>query len=179
MKTICVFCSANNVAGQYVEAAEEFARLIAEHGYDLVWGGSDRGLMKVMADTVEKHGGRIIGISMEMLKGSERKLAYEMIIAKDLSSRKALLLKRSDALVLLVGGLGSLDEVTEMLELKKHDIHHKPIIVLNTNGFYDGLKQQLQRMKKEGFIRKELIDLIVFTDTPDEAIRLIDGSLPH
>ncbi|PIS15958.1 TIGR00730 family Rossman fold protein [Candidatus Roizmanbacteria bacterium CG09_land_8_20_14_0_10_41_9] len=177
MKTICIFCAVNEVGEPYVSVTKQFAKLLVKHGYDLVWGGSNRGLMKVMADEVQASGGKIIGITMEPIKATRRMNADEMIIAKDLTERKRLLLKRSDAIVLLVGGLGSLDEVTEILERKKRDEHGKPIVILNTNDFYQGVRLQLERMKKEGFIIKELSDLIYFASTPEDAIRYIDGSL--
>ncbi|MCL4364394.1 TIGR00730 family Rossman fold protein [Patescibacteria group bacterium] len=177
MKTICVFCSANDVAVKYVKDAQKLAKLMVKNGYDLVWGGSDKGLMKVMADGVQKSGGKIIGISVEMLRHSSRLNADEMVITKDLPSRKSLMLKRSQAIVLLVGGTGSLDEVTEVLEYKKHDLHKKPIVILNTAKFYDGLKQQFIRMKKEGFIKKELSELLYFADTPQDAIKYINNNL--
>ena len=177
MKTICVFCSANVVADKYTAAAQELGRLMVEHGYDLVWGGSDKGLMKVIADSVQDAGGRLIGITVEMLKQTRRPNADEMIITKDLAERKAMLLKRADAIVLLVGGIGSLDEVTEVLEFKKHGSHHKPIVALNTDGFYEGLKTQLNKMKSEGFLTRDLDGLICFADQPAEALNYINREL--
>jgi len=177
MKSICVFCSVNDVDQIYVDKAREFATLMVAHGYSLVWGGTNKGIMKVMADTVQAAGGKIFGITMELLKSAARKNADEMIVAKDLATRKSLFLKRSDALVLLVGGIGSLDEVTEMLEYKKHHVHNKPIVVLNTNGFYGDLEKQFARMKSEGFITQNLDDLIRFAKTPKEVISIIDSAL--
>jgi hypothetical protein len=88
-----------------------------------------------------------------------------------------MLLKRASAIILLVGGVGSLDEVTEMLEHKKHNIHNKPIVVLNTDNFYRGLKIQFQRMKKDRFLTKELNELIYFADDPKSAINYISKYL--
>lgn len=177
MKYISVFCSANDLEEKYTKPAKEFARLLVENGYHLVWGGSDKGLMKIIASSVQEAGGKIVGVSMELLKKHVREGADEMIIEKDLATRKATILKRSDAIVLLVGGLGSLDEVTEILELKKHNIHNKPVVVLNTENFYEGLKVQLQKMKDDGFIAKPLDELIYFADTPKEAINHINQKL--
>src|SRR5262245_43838568 len=129
---ICVFCSAEELEEKYTKPAEEFAALLAKRGHTLIWGGSDRGLMKRIGDTVEANGGDIIGVSFELLKEKARKKATEMIIEKDLSARKATMLARADAIAVLVGGIGTLDEVTEVLELKKHRVHTKPVVVLNT-----------------------------------------------
>ncbi len=177
---ICVFCSAAEVPDVYIKDAEDFARLLAEGGHTLVWGGSDKGLMKVMASGVQARGGKIVGISVEHLKESARKDADEMIIAKSLGERKAALLERADAVVALVGGLGTLDELTEVLELRKHQLHDKLIVVLNTNGFYDGFKMQLARIEQEGFhmsakFPRALTELICFADTPAEAMRYIEN----
>lgn len=174
MKTICVFCSANEVEEKYKKDARRLAQLMVKNNYNLVWGGSNRGLMKLMADEVQKNGGKIIGITMELLKESRRMNADEMTIAKNLPDRKALLLKRADAIILLVGGLGSLDEITEIMELKKHNQHQKPIVVLNTDKFYQGFKDQLEKMKEEGFITKELHELIFFSDTPEQALEYVN-----
>lgn len=176
-KTICVFCSANNVEKKYIQDANALGRLMVKHGYDLVWGGSNVGLMKVMADGVQSAGGKIIGITVEFLKQKRRLDAHEMIICKDLPERKSLMLKRADAIVLLVGGTGSLDEITEILEFKKHNFHRKPVVVLNTDNFYEGLKTQLIRMEKEGFLTQKLTSLIYFADSPLKAVAYIDKSL--
>jgi uncharacterized protein (TIGR00730 family) len=112
-----------------------------------------------------------------LIKDTAHKDADEMIIEKDLGTRKATMLKRSDALVVLVGGIGTLDEITEVLELKKHGTHNKPIVILNTENFYEGLKVQLQKMKDDGFINKALDDLIYFADTPKEVVEHINEKL--
>jgi uncharacterized protein (TIGR00730 family) len=116
--------------------------------------------MKVVADGVRKTGGRLVGVSVEILRELARADTDELVIAKDLAARKALLLAKSDAIVVLAGGLGTLDEATEVLELRKHGLHDKPIVLLNTAGFYDGLILQLRRMDAEGFLPVPLDDLV-------------------
>jgi len=128
-----------------------------------------------MASGVQQGGGKIIGISVELLKQQARKDADEMVIAKDLGERKAMLLKRSDVLVMMVGGIGTLDEATEIIELKKHHTHEKPIIILNTAGFYEGLEEQLETMEQEGMLPRPLSELVFFADTPQEAIDYISS----
>ena len=144
---IGVFLSAADLDERYTRPAREFAELIGKGGHTLVWGGSDTGLMKVVADGVRETGGRLVGISVGFLQAWARKDADEMVIAKDLAKRKALMLARSDAIVVMAGGLGTLDEATEILEMRKHGLHDKPVVLLNTAGFYDGLTLQLQRME--------------------------------
>ncbi|WKX72748.1 TIGR00730 family Rossman fold protein [Streptomyces sp. XD-27] len=161
---ICVFCSAAELDDRYTTPAREFAQLIGRGGHTLVWGGSDVGLMKVMADGVQDSGGRLVGVSVEFLQEKAHGGADEMVVAKDLAARKAELLARADAIVIMVGGTGTLDEATEILELKKHNLHAKPVVLLNTAGFYDGLKEQFQRMEKEGFLPLPLTDLVFFAE---------------
>ncbi|MGV9265603.1 LOG family protein [Kitasatospora sp. NPDC003701] len=163
---ITVFCSAFSLDERYTAPAADFARLLGEGGHTLVWGGSHAGLMGLLADGVKAAGGRLVGISVELLRHKAYEGADELITTADLAERKAQLLMRADAVVVLVGGLGTLDEVTEVLELKKHALHDKPVIVLDTEGFYAGLRTQLERMDAEGFLPRPLGELITFADTP-------------
>ncbi len=177
---ICVFCAASEVEDKYVKPAAEFGRLIGAGGHALIWGGTDTGIMRVIADGVQKSDGKLHAITVELLKQKVRISVEETLIAKDLGERKALMLARSDAVVMLVGGIGTLDETTDVLEQKKHGLHDKPIVILNTDGFYDGLKQVLDRMEKEGFLKssdriRPLSELIYFADTPEDAMRYIEA----
>ncbi|MEV4808000.1 TIGR00730 family Rossman fold protein [Nonomuraea sp. NPDC049421] len=161
---ICVFCSAADLDDRYTVPAREFAGLIGKGGHTLVWGGSDSGLMKVVADGVQEAGGRLVGVSVEFLAHLARPGADEMVVTRDLAERKAQLLARADAFVIMVGGSGTLDEATEILELKKHGLHAKPVVLLNTAGFYDGLREQFQRMEAEGFLPVPLTELVFFAE---------------
>ena len=167
---ICVFLSAADLDERYTRPAREFAELIGKGGHTLVWGGSDTGLMKVLADGVRETGGRLVGISVGFLRAWASKDADEMVIAKDLAERKALMLARSDAVVVMAGGLGTLDEATEILELRKHRLHDKPVVLLNTAGFYDGLTLQLQRMETDGFLPVPLAELVFLADDGASAL---------
>jgi uncharacterized protein (TIGR00730 family) len=174
---ICVFLSAADLDEHYTEPAREFAELIGKGGHTLVWGGSNAGLMKVVADGVRATGGQLVGVSVEFLRGWARADADAMVIAKDLAERKALLLAGSDAVVVMAGGLGTLDEATEILELKKHNVHAKPVVLLNTAGFYDGLIHQLRRMEQDGFLPVPLGDLVYFADEGADALAYLERSV--
>lgn len=167
---ICVFLSAADLDERYTAPAREFGELIGAGGHSLVWGGSDTGLMKVVADAVRAAGGRLVGVSVEFLRAKARVDADEMVFAKDLAERKALLLSGCDAIVVLVGGLGTLDEATEILELRKHGLHDKPVVLLNTAGFYDGLVTQLDRMDADGFLPIPSTDLLHVAADADSAM---------
>ncbi|MFD4609106.1 MULTISPECIES: TIGR00730 family Rossman fold protein [unclassified Streptomyces] len=174
---ICVFLSAADLDDRYTRPARDFARLIGKGGHSLVWGGSDTGLMKVVADGVQEAGGRLIGVSVDFLSAKARPGADEMVIARDLAERKRLLLEKADAVVIMVGGTGTLDEATEILELKKHGRTEKPVVLLNTDGFYDGLKQQFRRMEEDGFLPRPLAELVLFAEEPAGAMTYLDEAL--
>ncbi|GAA5031131.1 TIGR00730 family Rossman fold protein [Streptomyces siamensis] len=173
---ICVFLSAADLDDRYTRPAREFAELLGKGGHTLVWGGSDVGLMKVVADGVQEAGGRLLGVSVDFLAAKARVGADEMVIARDLAERKALLLEKADAVVIMVGGTGTLDEATEILELKKHGRTDKPVVLLNTAGFYDGLKEQFRRMEAEGFLPRPLTELVFFAQEPVGALAYLEES---
>ncbi|STZ88835.1 lysine decarboxylase superfamily protein [Mycolicibacterium fortuitum] len=133
--------------------------------------------MKVVADEVQASGGRLVGISVEFLRQQARVGADEMVITADLSERKAVLLERSDALMVMPGGLGTLDEATEILELRKHRRHDKPVVLLNTAGFYDGLVIQLRRMEQDGFLPVPLDELVFVAEEPDAAMEYLERAV--
>ncbi|MGW6400546.1 LOG family protein [Streptomyces sp. NPDC055134] len=174
---ICVFLSAADLADRYTRPAREFAELLGKGDHTLVWGGSESGLMKVVADGVQEAGGRLVGVSVDFLADRARANADEMVIARDLAERKALLLEKADAVVIMVGGTGTLDEATEILELKKHGKHNKPVVLLNSAGFYDGLKQQFRRMDDEGFLPLPLTELVFFAEEPVGALAYLEESV--
>jgi uncharacterized protein (TIGR00730 family) len=174
---ICVFCSAQDVPEKYVLPARVFAKNLAERGHSLVWGGSNVGIMKIIADAAEGAGGRLIGVSTELFKHKARPDAHIMEVAKDLAERKDRLAYHADAFVALPGGIGTLDEVTEVLALRRNRAHEKPIIFLNTDNFYEGLRTQFTRMQKDGFLADRdhdheggIQDLVYFADDVDDAL---------
>ncbi|MFE2357428.1 TIGR00730 family Rossman fold protein [Streptomyces parvulus] len=173
---ICVFLSAADLDERYTRPAKEFGGLLGKGGHTLVWGGSDTGLMKVVADGVQESGGRLLGVSVDFLAAKARAGADEMVIAKDLAERKRLLLEKADAVVIMVGGTGTLDEATEILELKKHGHTDKPVVLLNTVGFYDGLREQFRRMEDEGFLPRPLTELVFFAEEPVGALAYLEES---
>jgi hypothetical protein len=177
MKKITIFCSAQDLGNEFVDPTKELAKLMVENNYDLVWGGSDTGLMSVVSQGVKKLGGKIFGVSVEFLKHKAAENADEMFVAKDLQERKQLLVDGGDAILILVGGIGTLDEVMTVLEMKKHDLFKKPIVILNTNNFYTGLQTQLVKMRENGFVTKELSELVHFANTPSEVISHLSTTL--
>ncbi|MET7685227.1 TIGR00730 family Rossman fold protein [Streptomyces sp. NPDC005423] len=174
---ICVFLSAADLDERYTRPAREFAELVGAGGHTLVWGGSDVGLMKVVADGVHETGGRLLGVTVDFLAATAREGADEMVVTESLAERKRLLLAKADAVVIMVGGTGTLDEATEILELKKHGHTAMPVVLLNTEGFYDGLKEQFRRMEDEGFLPVPLTDLVFFAEEPVGALAYLEESV--
>jgi len=172
---ICVFCSQYEVADTYTKAAEQLATLIAAHKHTLVFGGGDEGLMHVIADTAKRSGGRVIGVIREQIKAKAYKDADEMIVVKDAREMNRGLIERGDAIVVLVGGIGTLNELTDVLRMIKNGLLKKPVVVVNTNRFYEGLKQQLLEMESEGFIQADVVNSLHFADTPDEALEFLEN----
>lgn len=171
---IGVFLSAQNLPEKYTKPAVEFGKLLVENGYRFVYGGSEVGLMKVVADIVDETGGEIVAVTTELFKATCRQNVSEAIMTSSIAERKNVMIMKSDAIVALPGGTGTLDETTEIIELRKNNLHDKPIIFLNIAGFWEGLKTQMLNMEKEGFLFKPLKDLAVFVDTPKEAIKYLN-----
>lgn len=164
---ISVFCSAKDLDSGYAAMAREFGERLGRNGHTLVWGGSDTGTMKVVADAVRTGGGKLVGVSVEVLRSDARADSDEMVFMATLAERKQEMLRRADAVAVLPGGTGTLDEATEAIELKKLGEHTKPIGFLNTKGFYEGVRTQLAHMEAEGFVTGSVTELVAFVDTPD------------
>jgi hypothetical protein len=180
-KTVCVFCSSSSAVEQvYFDAARELGLLLAERGWPLVYGGTDVGLMGTLARAVHTGKGTVIGIIPESIYG--RGLSYstadETIVTKDLRERKGLMDLRSDAFIALPGGFGTLEEVIEVLTLKQLALHTKPVIFLNTNGFYDPLMTLFEHFYEQKFAKRESAMLYYVADTPADAVSYIENYQP-
>ena len=157
-QTICVYCSSSEALDpSYYQAAQELGMLMARQNFALVYGGGRIGLMGALARAVHQHGGKIIGVIPKSLK--EKELAYEacdeLIVTKDLRDRKAIMETRADAFVALPGGFGTLEEIFEILTLKQLQFHLKPIVLVNTNGFYDRFSRLCEHIYQERFAKPD------------------------
>lgn len=171
------FLSQYDVADTYTGVVETLGRLIAEHKHTLVFGGGDEGLMHVLAETVHQKGGRVVGVIREPIKDRAYKDADEMIVVKDAKEMNLGLIAHSQAVVVLAGGIGTLNELTEIVRMKKNGEQDKPVVVVNTGGFYDGLKQQLERMSHEGFLRDDVAQSVHFAETPEAAMDYMNSQM--
>ncbi|QHN43121.1 TIGR00730 family Rossman fold protein [Candidatus Mycosynbacter amalyticus] len=179
---ICLFCSSNELPEKYTHPATRLADQLAAGGHQLVYGGSSHGLMGRMARVMQAGGARVTGVTLSVYSASIHRGVDELIMAKTLGERKAAMLERSDVILVLVGGIGTLDELTELIELKRQWHHDKQIIVLNTDGFYDGFRMQLERIANENMLRagenthlaiRSLDEFVTFVESPNEAILLL------
>lgn len=159
---IGVFCaSADHIQEAYFKDAAELGEGIAKRGWDLVYGGTNCGLMCETAESVLAHGGKVVGIIPECIRerGVTAKGITELVTAPDMKERKQLMRERSDVFIALPGGWGTLEEITEVITLKQLGNHCKPIVFVNTNGYYDLFFQFIQNSREEGFISKAYDEL--------------------
>ncbi len=181
-KSICVFCSSSNHVGEvYFENARKVGEIIAKRGDTLVYGGGDVGLMGALARSVHEHGGRVVGIIPEALRLPEvaYELSDELIVTRDMRERKALMDEKSDAIITLPGGFGTLEEVIEMITMKQLFYHDKPIVLLNINRFYDPLAALFEHFFQEKFAREVYRELYHLSPTVAETFDYIDNYQPR
>ncbi|NOU16507.1 MAG: TIGR00730 family Rossman fold protein [Bacteroidales bacterium] len=176
---ICVYCaSSSKVDKAYFEATQKLAEDMAVRGITLVYGGGSAGLMGCIADNVLKNKGQVVGILPRFMDKVEwgHKGLTQLTLVKDMHERKKLLIKDVDAVVALPGGCGTLEELMEVITLKRLGKFTKPIIILNTNGFYDHLKLLLEKMIHEHFMRAEHVEIWQFVDQPEDIIPAIENA---
>lgn len=158
ISSICVYCGSQpGHDPAFRQAAQVLGRAMAENGIDLVYGGGTKGLMGAVADAVLSNGGKAIGIIPEFLmnkEASEQDLGQltELHITQDMHERKHLMFERSDAFVTLPGGIGTLEEIVEIMTWAQLGRHTKPMVLANINGFWDPLNALIGHMRQAGFI---------------------------
>lgn len=170
LRAICVYCGAN--AGErpdYADAARRTAAVLAARDIELVYGGGSIGLMGVLADAALAAGGRVVGVIPEHL--NEREIAHaglsELHVVRSMHERKALMMQRADAFIALPGGLGTLEELFEILTWAQLGLHRKPVGLLDVRGYFDPLLAQLDRMVEERFLRAEHRALLTVAAEPE------------
>ncbi len=182
VKSVAVFCaSAMGVDGVYRETAVELGRTLAERGIGLIYGGSDVGLMKAVADSCVAEGGRVVGVIPEVLVDKE--VAHhgitELHVVDTMHTRKALMGEKADAFLILPGGFGTMEEMFEVLAWQTLGLHTKRIVLLNVAGFYDSLLAWMQHAVEEGMLRGRSREILLVAGSVVEAMDLLeqDGSL--
>lgn len=181
IKTVCVFASSSNYLDEiYYKEAGELGKLIGENGYDMVYGGSNLGLMWACAEQAKLNGSKLIGIMPEKLQqmGVCTDGCDEFFITEGMRERKAKLDKISDAVIALAGGFGTLEELSEMIVQKQLGYNKKPIVLLNTNGLYDKLNEFFEVMIDQKFANKNMRSIYYIAQTPQDAIEYLKTYKP-
>ena len=181
IKNVCVFASScNYLEDIYYKDAAIFGELLGKNGYDMVYGGSSLGLMWACAEQVKNNGGKIIGVMPERLHnmGVYTNECVELIVAKGMRERKAKMDEMSQAVIALAGGFGTLEELSEMIVQKQLGYNNKPIVLLNTNGFYDKLNDFFEEIINQNFARTTARDMYYIANTPEDAMQYIRTYVP-
>jgi len=181
IEKVCVYCSSSSrVDSVYRDAAEKLGRFVAENGYHLVYGGGNLGLMGVLAQTVKNHGGTITSVNLELFvrKRINFEGADELVVARTMGERKRIMIDRSDAFIALPGGFGTLEELSEVLTLKQLHFHTKPIVILNTNRYYDHFLDWIEHSFSEEFVKEKYREIYHVTDVPEEVITYLQSYSP-
>ena len=166
---VCVFCgSGKGSSPKYAEAATQLASLLVLRNSTLVYGGGNIGLMGVIADEVLKLGGNVIGVIPDFLV--QREVAHKgltkLVVVTSMHERKRRMADLADAFIALPGGIGTLDELAEILTWKQLGLVESPIGILNTEGYFNPLLEQLRKMTREGFLKTENLDAIKIAEQP-------------
>jgi len=176
IKSVCVFCGSrvgDNPA--YALAASRLGTLLASKNIQLVYGAGNIGLMGVVADACLAANGKVVGVIPTKLVEKEvaHKGLTELIVVESMHERKALMATKSDAFVALPGGFGTCDELFEILTWAQLGIHHKPIGILNTDGFFNPLLAWIDQMIDQGFVKQRFKELLLVAEKPDELMELV------
>jgi uncharacterized protein (TIGR00730 family) len=173
---VCVFAaSSSRIDPAYIKAAGELGTVFAREGVHAVFGGGGIGLMGVFADAMIAGGGFVTGVipGFMMDEGWGHSGVSDMVVTPDMSERKKTIFAMSDAAVALPGGVGTLEELTEVITLKQLGQFNKPIIIVNVNGFYDHLIEFFEHMYMGNFIRLEHKDIWQIVTTAEEVLPAI------
>ena len=178
MNAVCVYCgSSYGAKPAYAEATRQLAVALAERNLRVVYGGASAGLMGLLADTVLEHGGEVAGVIPRVLV--DREVAHrgltELHVVESMHERKAKMAELSDGFVALPGGIGTLEELIEVYTWSYLGIHSKPLGLVNTDGYYDGLTAFLDHSVTEGFLRPQTRESLLVAPDPatllDELVR--------
>ena len=179
MAAICVFCaSSSTLDQQWLDLASDVGRSLGPRGHSLVSGGGCVGMMGAVADGARAGGAHTLGVIPQSLVDLEVADADsdELIVTADMGARKNIMIERSDAFITLPGGLGTLDELFEVWTTATLDLHHKPIILLDPTGFYEGLWTWLTGLADTEFVRRPALAKVTVATSIDEALTTIEAA---
>jgi uncharacterized protein (TIGR00730 family) len=178
MNSICVFCGANFNGDPLLAAAiEQLAEIMAARNITLIYGGGKVGVMGLLADAVLAKGGKVVGVMPGFLMDKEiaHKGLTELHVVENMHHRKQLMSDLCDGFITLSGGLGTMEEFFEVLTWLQLGLHNRPVGILNINGFYDLLLQQLDLMVEQRFLKPVNRQLVLSSNDPIELINLMEN----
>lgn len=177
-RSVCVYCGSRMGADPaYAQAARDAGTLIAQNGWRLVYGAGDVGLMGEVASAAQAGNGEVFGVIPVHLFDREvgKQDLSTFVITENMHERKKVMYMNSDAIVVLPGGAGSLDEFFEVLTWRQLGLHEKPILLLNTNGYWDPLLALAQHVVDQGFADASMLEFVTTCATPDEMQATLRG----
>lgn len=177
MKKIAVFCGSSlGFDPIYKKTAIELGNAFVKKDITLVYGGGKIGIMGVLAETILSQGGKVIGVIPKLLEKKEvvYREVTELIVTKKMSERKVIMSKLCDGYISLAGGFGTLDEMFEGLTMSQLQIEQKPNGILNTNGYFNHLIAQADRMIEEGFVKPSNKELLIVSDSVADLLKKMD-----
>jgi uncharacterized protein (TIGR00730 family) len=181
IRSVTVYCSSSSsIPEAYFDAGNQLGAAIARQGWALVYGGNFVGLMATIAQAARDAGGRVIGITPQLMadKGVSDPKCDELIVTNDMRDRKALLEERGDAFVALPGGLGTFEEVFEIIVGKKLHYHNKAIVFMNVDNYYGPLLAMIEHGIEQKFIRPSARQLYFVAQTVTEAMEYLRTYVP-
>ncbi|WP_300067016.1 TIGR00730 family Rossman fold protein [uncultured Ruegeria sp.] len=179
-KSVCVYCGSRNGANKaYSEAAHEFGTLLAHEGWRLVYGAGDVGLMGEVARAAQAAGGDTFGvIPVHLLQREVGKTDLtRFVVTETMHERKKVMIMNADAVVVLPGGPGSLDELFEALTWRQLGLHDKPILIVNVGGYWDALRTLLDQVIGQGFADASMADFVSWVDDAETAMAVLREKL--
>lgn len=179
-KSVCVYCGSRpGVRPAYVTAARDLGAALATEDWRLVYGAGDVGLMGEVARAAQSGGADTFGVIPEHLVRREvgKSDLNRYVVTQTMHERKKVMFMNADAVVVLPGGAGSLDELFEVLTWRQLDLHRKPIVILNTEGYWEPLKALIDQIVAEGFAEASLAGLLTWATTPQEAMARLRDAL--
>ncbi len=172
---VCVFCGARDgESPAFRELAADMGRRIAARGWTVVYGGGDIGLMGALAGGALEAGGKVVGIIPRALLRQERGKheITRLEVVESMAIRKERMIALSDAFLTLPGGLGTLDELFEVLTLRQVGLHRKPVGIIDHEGYFSSLLAAIEAMARHGFVVREHVDHMLVTESAED---LLDG----
>jgi uncharacterized protein (TIGR00730 family) len=177
MARICVFCSSSTtIDDRYLKLAADVGAALAERGHDLVTGGGSISMMGAVAEAVRAAGRHTLGVIPQALVDLEvaDHAADELVITADMRERKGRMDDAADAFLTLPGGLGTLEELTEVWVAASLGMHAKPVVVLDPDGIFEPLHELVRHLQRAGFVRPEAVRAVTWTATVPEAMAALE-----